>query len=98
MLHRGSPHARSIEHRAALAAKHEKVVKKTDRKEDRKDEKPICTTWNEYEEEGKCKYESDHPGEKCNRSHHCSYCKKRKNANRTFHQARFCKRKLEDEK
>ena len=103
MLHRGSPHAAEMvaaerEHRAALAAKPEKVVKKTDRKEDRKDEKPTCTTWNEYEEEGKCKYEADHPGEKCNRSHHCSYCKKKYPANRTFHQARFCKRKLEDEK
>jgi hypothetical protein len=86
------------EHRAALTAKPEKVVKKTDRKDDRKDEKPTCTTWNEYEEEGKCKYEAEHPGEKCNRSHHCSYCKKKYPANRTLHQARFCKRKLEDEK
>ena len=103
VLHRGSPHAAEMiaaerEHRAALTAKPEKVVKKTDRKDDRKDEKPTCTTWNEYEEEGKCKYEAEHPGEKCNRSHHCSYCKKKYPANHTLHQARFCKRKLEDEK
>ena len=100
MLHRGSPHAAEMvaaerEHRAALMTKQEKVsVKNTDKK----DEKPSCPTWNEFGEEGKCKYEADHPGEKCNRSHHCSYCKKKYPSNRTLHQARFCKKKLEDER
>ena len=99
-LHRGSPHAAEMiaaerEHRVALTTKVEKVnVKKTEKK----DEKPPCTTWNDYEEEGKCKYEAEHPGEKCNRSHYCSYCKKKYPSNRTQHQARFCKRKLEDDK
>ena len=102
MLHRGSPHAAEMvaaerEHRAALLAKPDKStinVKKVDKKED----KPPCTTWNEYEEEGKCKYEADHPGEKCNRSHHCSYCKKKNPSFRTLHQARYCKKRLEEDK
>ena len=99
MLHRGSPHAAEMvaaerEHRSALTAKSDGVVVK---KGDKKDEKATCSTWNDYEEEGKCKYEAEHPGEKCNRSHHCSYCKKKFPASRTFHQARFCKKKLEED-
>ena len=53
-LHRGSPHAAEMiaaerEHRVALTTKVEKVnVKKTEKR----DEKPPCTTWNDYEEEG----------------------------------------------
>ena len=105
ILHRGSPHAAEMvaaerEHRVALATS--TLATKTDRvnvkKTDKKDEKLSCPTWNEHEEEGKCKYEADHPGDKCNRSHHCSYCKKKYPSNRTQHQARFCKKKLEDDK
>ena len=99
MLHRGSPHAAEMiaaerEHRQALLAKPEKIVAK---KTDKRDEKQPCPTWNEYEVEGKCKYEAEHPGEKCNRSHNCSFCKKKYPATRTFHQARFCKRKQEED-
>ena len=99
MLHRGSPHAAEMvaaerEHRAALMAKPD-GVKKNDKKDD---SKAPCTSWNGFEEEGKCKYEADHPGEKCNRAHFCSYCKKKYPNNRTIHQSRFCKKKLEDDK
>ena len=101
MLHRGSPHAAEMiaserEYRAALLKGPEKQeVKKTEKKES---DKTPCPTWNEYEVEGKCKWEADHPGEKCNRSHYCTYCKKKNPALRTLHQAKYCKRKLEDER
>ena len=89
LLHRGSPHAAEMiaaerEHRAALVKRPEKIEIKND--------------WNDYEEEGKCKWEADHPGDRCNRSHHCSFCKKKNPALRTLHQARFCKRKLEEDR
>ena len=105
VLHRGSPHAAEMvaaerEHREALLKKVEKPDREPKNKgRDKKDgDKSPCPTWNEHEEEGKCKWEAEHPGEKCNRSHHCSYCKKKNPALRTFHQARFCKRKLEEDK
>ena len=101
LLHRGSPHAAEMiaaerEHRAALLKRPEKFEVK--KKEEKREEKPTCPSWNDYEEEGKCKWEADHPGDKCNRSHHCSYCKKKNPALRTLHQARFCKRKLEEDR
>ena len=103
MLHRGSPHAAEMfaaecEHRAALMAKPDGVVKKSDKRSDKREDKAPCTSWNGYEEEGKCKYEAEHPGEKCYRAHFCSYCKKKYPNNRTIHQSRFCKKKLEDDK
>ena len=106
--HRGSPHAAEMmaaerEHRAALLAKPEaRYEKKDDKKNDdkkneRKDDRQPCTTWNNYEVEGKCRFEAEHPGEKCYRSHHCSYCKKNHPLSRTLHQARFCKKKQEED-
>ena len=101
---RSSPHAAEIiaaerEHRAALnrQPKQEKQPEKKGEKVGDQD-KPVCNTWNDLEEEGKCRYESEHPGEKCNRLHECRYCKKKYPRNRTKHQERFCKRKLEDDK
>ena len=85
--HRSSPHAAEMvaaerEHRAALnKSKPEKVPERVERKGDH--DKPLCNTWNNFEEEGKCKYESEHPGEKCNRIHECKYCKKKYPGNRT---------------
>ena len=104
-LYRGSPHAAEMvaaerEHRAALAkpAKPEKSVR-SDRVGERseKTKKPLCSTWNDFDTEGKCKWESDNPGQTCNRSHHCSFCEKKGNS-KTNHQERFCKRKLTDDK
>ena len=98
-LHRSSPHAAEMiaaerEHRAALV----KNPRRSDRPEDVKaKDRKSCPTWNEHEVEGKCKWEVENPGQKCNRDHSCSYCSK-KGTGRTMHQARFCKRKLEDEK
>lgn len=96
--HRSSPHAAEMvaaerEHRAALnRPKQERTQERTqERKGEKKGDldKPACFTWNDFEEEGKCRYESDHPGEKC---------KKKYPGNRTKHQERFCKRKQEDDK
>ena len=101
-LHRGSPHASEMvaaerEHRVALAnqLKPSKDVKKGDKKDDKK---PLCSSWNNSEVEGKCKWETEHPDSKCNRSHHCSYCEKKSGNTRTNHQARFCKRKQDEDK
>ena len=33
-----------------------------------------CGYWNAWETEGICKWESENPGEKCNRLHECTYC------------------------
>ena len=104
-LYRGSPHAAEMvaaerEHRTALT----KVAKPersggTERAGERPDKskKPLCSTWNDSESEGKCKWESENPGKTCNRSHHCTYCEKKGNS-KTFHQERFCKKKLTDDK
>ena len=108
-LYRGSPHASEMvaaerEHRVALAKlqRVEKVEKngKSDRGFGGKTDKtgrPLCPTWNDCDSEGKCKWESENPGLSCNRSHHCSYCE-RKGNNKTYHQERFCKRKLAEDK
>ena len=101
-LHRGSPHAAEMiaaerEHRAALMRKPERPEIKNHKSDKKDEEKPACYTWNEYEVEGKCKWEADHPWVKCIRSHHCSFCKKNNPSLRTLHQARFCKQKLGDE-
>ena len=98
-LYRGSPHASEMvsaerEHRAALT----KQVVVGGKKDDQKSvKKRPCTSWNDSEVEGKCKYEAEHPGEKCNRQHSCNYCDK-KGFSRNYHQERFCKRKAEGEK
>ena len=98
-LYRGSPHASEMvsaerEHRAALA----KVPPPpANRKDDLRANKKLCTTWNDSAVEGKCKYEVEHPGEKCNRQHSCSYCDN-KGFTRNHHQDRFCKRKGDSEK
>ena len=97
-LYRGSPHAAEMvsaerEHRAALAKVPPPVIKK----DELRGKKKLCTTWNESEVEGKCKYEVEHPGEKCNRQHSCSYCDK-KGFTRNHHQDNFCKRKGDSDK
>ena len=102
-FHRSSPHAAEMvaaerEHRSSL--NRPKQEKQTEKKNDKPSDgdKRFCTTWNDFEEEGKCRYESEHPGEKCNRVHECKYCRRKYPGNRTKHQERFCKRKQEDEK
>ena len=103
-LHRSSPHAAEMiaaerEHRAALMKGPRKGDKQEDRsrQEDRSKDRRPCPTWNDYEVEGKCKWDAENPTQKCNRVHSCSYCSKKGNG-RTQHQARFCKRKLEDDR
>ena len=102
-LHRGSPHASEMiaaerEHRSALAEqlKTKKEPKKVDTGV--KERKPLCTSWNNSDVEGKCKWEVEHPDTKCNRAHYCSYCEKKTGNSRTNHQDKFCKRKQEEDK
>ena len=103
--HRSSPHAAEMvaaerEHRVALnKPKYKPNTEKrgeVDKKEDQ--DKPVCTTWNNFEEEGKCRWESENPGEKCYKLHECRYCKKKHPYSRTKHQERFCKWKQEEDK
>ena len=102
-LYRGSPHASEMvsaerEHRAALLKPPATGVKRDEFKRDElRGNKRVCTTWNESEIEGKCKFEAEHPGEKCNRQHTCSYCDK-KGFTRNWHQDKFCKRKKDNDK
>ena len=103
-LHRGSPHASEMvaaerEHRLALANQL-KLKQEGDRERVKKngDKKPLCTSWNTSEVEGRCKWEAEHPDSKCYKAHYCSYCEKKTGNTRTNHQEKFCKRKSEDGK
>ena len=58
-----------------------------------RDKKLQCTTWNNSEVEGKCKYLADNPSAtRCNRRHDCSYCLE-KGHGTYMHQRRFCKKR-----
>ena len=103
-LHWGSPHASEMvaaerEHRLALANQL-KLKQEGDRERVKKngDKKPLCTSWNTSEVEGRCKWEAEHPDSKCYKAHYCSYCEKKTGNTRTNHQEKFCKRKSEDGK
>ena len=52
-----------------------------------------CGWWNDFETKGICKWESDNPGEKCNRIHECTYCKTKK-LDPVNHQRLFCPKRL----
>lgn len=57
-------------------------------------EAPIrCGTWNTWETKGKCRYESENQGQKCNRLHECTYCKTKKFKPVT-HQRLFCEKRI----
>ena len=67
--------------------------KESDRTRDGDGRVPRCGSWNIWETEGSCEWESKNPGEKCNRLHECTFCmtKKFKPVN---HQRLFCPRRL----
>jgi hypothetical protein len=52
----------------------------------------LCYSWNSCEVKGKCKFEVENEGKKCNRQHYCSWCKSEKDQIH-FHQKFFCKKK-----
>ena len=56
----------------------------------------LCSGWNNCETRGKCRWETDHEGESCNRVHACSWCKS-KDLKPLTHQKRFCRRRIEEE-
>ena len=58
------------------------------------DDKRPCSSWNNCETRGKCKWEVEHEGRKCRMIHNCSWCKSEHNQN-NFHQKTFCKRRIE---
>ena len=60
------------------------------------EDKRPCSSWNNSETRGKCKWEVDNEGRKCNRQHFCSWCKSENNQT-NFHQKTFCKKRIEKE-
>ena len=60
------------------------------------DDRKPCSSWNNSEIRGKCKYEVENKGRKCNRVHNCSWCKSELHQN-SFHQKSFCRKRIEAE-
>ena len=86
---------------AANAELAPRITKKTREKSPPKkiedERKPgICYSWNNSDTRGKCKWELDNDGKKCNRQHICSWCKSELNKTH-MHQKTFCKQRLEKE-
>lgn len=54
---------------------------------------PRCGSWNTWETKGTCRWESENPGEKCNRLHECTYCKTKK-YKPVNHQRLFCGKRI----
>ena len=52
----------------------------------------LCSSWNNCEVRGKCKWEVENDGRKCKYQHYCSWCKRDHNQV-NFHQKSFCKKK-----
>ena len=52
-----------------------------------------CTTWNSSLQEGKCEFEVQYEGRKCDRRHECSWCKE-KGKKSLHHQKSFCRLRL----
>ena len=84
-----------------MAAQQELAPKQTkgktrdpDRSNDGEDRTRRCGSWNISETKGKCKYESDNPGQKCNRLHECTYCKTKK-FKPVAHQRSFCQKRID---
>ena len=89
-------------HPHELMAAHQELAKKAkaptriSTKEDVKQEKRKCGTWNKSDVRGKCTYEVENPGEKCKFTHECSYCKS-KSLKPVDHQRSFCRKRTEEE-
>jgi hypothetical protein len=89
------PHPSEMISAKTEADKKVPIVKKRDgdKQTGNKDKKVMCTTWNNSEVEGKCKYLADNPSaSRCYRRHDCSYCIE-KGYGTFMHQRRFCKKK-----
>ena len=66
---------------------------RTPPKKKEEERKPgLCYSWNNSETRGKCKWEVENDGRKCNKQHYCSWCKGESNKI-NFHQELFCKKK-----
>ena len=78
-----------------LAPKQVKKPKDADSKlRDGDSKPPRCGTWNTWETKGTCRWESENPGQKCNRVHECTYCKTKK-YKQVNHQRLFCPKRIE---
>ena len=77
------------------------VKKKVDKNEQRKKDdeskaQGLCYTWNRSNTRGKCKFEAENDGKKCNKQHYCSWCKSELGQT-NFHQRTFCKKREDKE-
>ena len=54
---------------------------------------PRCGSWNTWETKGKCQWEAENPGEKCNRLYECTYCKTKK-FRPVNHQRLYCPKRI----
>ena len=63
---------------------------------DKADDKKLCSSWNNSDTRGKCKWEVENEGRKCNFLHICSWCKT-EHSQTNFHQKVFCKKRQEKE-
>jgi hypothetical protein len=83
---------------AELATKPvKKKAEKSPLKKKEDERKPgLCSSWNNSDTRGKCKWEVENEGRKCNRQHYCSWCKAENNQT-NFHQKSFCKKRQEKE-
>ena len=77
---------------AELAPRVTKRKNERTREEARDPSTVLCFSWNSSEVRGKCKWEVENEGKKCNRQHFCSWCKKENNET-NFHQKSFCKKR-----
>ena len=66
------------------------------RNQDRKTDKPLCTTFNKCTTEGKCDWEVSNPGRVCQRRHECSYCRQTKNLLRKHQESRCASKAAAD--
>lgn len=76
------------------------VKKRTERspvkKKDEDKKRGLCFSWNSSDTRGKCKWEMENDGQKCNREHYCSWCKSELGET-NFHQKAFCKKRQKKE-
>ena len=74
----------------------EKRLKRRGDNDAKTEEKRLCSSWNNSDTRGKCKWEAENEGRKCNRQHYCSWCKSELSQTNS-HQKAFCKKRIEKE-
>ena len=74
----------------------EKSPQRKEKRREEEEKRGPCTTWNNSDTRGKCKWEQEVEGRKCRWQHICSWCKAELNQT-SYHQKTFCKKRQEKE-